>query len=43
MTTVLPNGSFTPKLNLQPTGFRLSSNSLQTTSRLVKYSWVTLV
>ena len=25
-----PNASFTPKLNLQPTGFRLASNLLQT-------------
>ena len=29
------NGSFTPKLNLQPTGFRLPSNWLQTSFRLV--------
>ena len=37
------HGSFTPKLNLQPTGFRLVSNWLQTSSRQVKCSWVTLV
>ena len=28
--TCISNGSFTSKLNLQPTGFRLASNSLQT-------------
>ena len=31
----MTKGSFTPKLNLQPTGFRLTSNWLQTSFTLV--------
>ena len=36
-------GSFRPKLNLQPTGFRLALDSLRTSFRLVKCNWVPLV